>query len=96
MKFFLSEEAEKNFLSIKDFIMNEWSEKSAQKFSLQVFQCLIKISNFPEMYPYFSKPKGIRKCKVSKHTIAFYRIRNSEIEVLAFKDERQDSRKFKF
>lgn len=96
MKLILSAEAERNFANTKAYIKSEWSEKSAQKFSGQVFKCLLKISQYPEMYPYFSKPRLIRKSKASRHTIIYYRVNKDVIEVLALKDERQDARKFKF
>jgi plasmid stabilization system protein ParE len=45
-----SEQAEKDFSSILDYLLENWGTVSAQKFQTKINKQIQLISNFPKMY----------------------------------------------
>lgn len=85
-----SNTALENASSIKKYLLNYFSEKEVDHFFslLQSFETAV--ISFPKLYPPASKKKNIRRAVLSKPLSVFYRIQNSNIEVLAIFDNRCD------
>lgn len=79
-----------NASSIKKYLFHKFSEKEVDVFFslLQSFE--MATISFPKLYPTTNKKKNIRRAVLSKVLSVFYRIQNSNIEVLAIIDNRCD------
>ena len=75
-------------------ISEKWPAKELKKFVQKTENVLSNISQNPELFPR-SKRKNTRKCVVTRHTSLFYRIKQDEIELVSFWDNRQDPKKLK-
>ena len=85
-----SERALQNAISIKNYLQNNFSKKEVDVFFalLQSFEAVVK--EFPKLYSATSRKKNIRRAVLSKQLSVFYRVNNSNIEVLAMLDNRCD------
>lgn len=79
-----------NASSIKKYLFHKFSAKEVDIFYslLQSFE--MATISFPKLYPKTNKKKNIRRAVLSKVLSVFYRIQNSNIEVLAIIDNRCD------
>ncbi len=85
-----SEEAKVEFDQIIAFLSYRWTEKEVQNFILKTESVLKAISLQPYLYPE-SHYKQIRKAVITKQTSVYYLIREHEIYLVTFWDNRQDS-----
>jgi plasmid stabilization system protein ParE len=85
--------ATKEFLNLVDYLLNEWGERTAKKFSERLNSILSYILEKPEMYPSTSKRNNIRRCVISKQTSLYYRITQNKIELVTLFDTRQNPAK---
>src|ERR1700722_3488942 len=87
---FWTDRALQNAISIKAYLLKEFSDKEVANFFslLEAFE--IAVSAFPELYSVSSIKRGIRRAVLSKVLSVFYRIRKNNIEVLAILDNRCD------
>lgn len=90
MKILLTKRAEKNYLSIKEYIANEWGAKVAEAFEQKTTDFLDILNDFPEMGSVEVDEKLIRGFQLTKQTRVFYRIKGEQIIILALFDSRQD------
>ncbi|MBY0426970.1 MAG: type II toxin-antitoxin system RelE/ParE family toxin [Cytophagales bacterium] len=94
MQVFVTPRAEKNFLSIVEFIKGKWGERTAKQFAIKTDETFKLLKNFPEMGQV--EKDDIRGFQLSPQTRILYRIKADKIIVLAFFDVRQDpNKKFK-
>ena len=91
MKVFLTRRAEKDYELIKDYITQEWGDKTAETFTKKADEIFQLLESFPEMGPV--ENKDIRGFQLSKQTRILYRIRAEKIIILSFFDVRQDPKK---
>lgn len=78
-----------------DFLLEEWSEKEAQKFIDQVYEIefLLKQDNVDFQKTDF---KGVNRCVVMEQISLFYRITDDKnIELLRFWNNAQNQRRLK-
>lgn len=79
-----------------DFLLINWSFKTAVEFLDKFF---LKINNF-SLHPYgYSKSvlgRNIRRCVVTKHVTLYYKIKKYKVFVLFLFDNRQSPDKLKF
>jgi plasmid stabilization system protein ParE len=85
-----SERALQNALSIKHYLLNNFSRKEVNVFFslLQSFEAVVL--KFPKLYAATSSKNNIRRAVLSKQLSVFYRVNNANIEVLAMLDNRCD------
>jgi len=85
-----TDRALQNAISIKKYLVQEFSEKEAENFLTLLIAFEIAITAFPKLYPASSIKRGVRRAVLNKVLSIFYRIRKKEIEVLAILDNRCD------
>lgn len=93
MEIFLTKRAEKNYVSIKEYITRKWGERISQVFEQKTVDFLDLLEIFPEMGTVEVVEKQIRGFQLTKQTKIFYRIRGTRIIILTFFDVRQDPKK---
>lgn len=89
MKTIWSPEAVDDFELIVDYLIHEWSENSAEKFSDRVYDKINLIKKKPEIFE-SSVYKDIRKAPITKHITLFYKIENHELRLLRFWNNAQN------
>jgi len=77
-------------ISIGEFIENKWSLKQTHEFLLKVHKTINLVSEQPYMFKASEFDKDIRIGLVSKQTSFYYKIRENEIIILFFWDNRQE------
>ncbi|MCF8298422.1 MAG: type II toxin-antitoxin system RelE/ParE family toxin [Saprospiraceae bacterium] len=92
-KVFLSPIAEKKLEILLNYIAKEWDVEAKNKYITEFKRTLGQVSSFPKSCPESLSIKGLRKCIVTKQSSFFYRIKNSEIEIITIFDNRQDQNK---
>ena len=93
LKITWSKRAEKNFEKIQEYLLAEWGEKVAIAFTKKVFDFLDILSEFPEIGTIENNEKGIRGFTIVKQVNLFYRIKENNIILLTFFDNRQNPKK---
>ena len=83
---FWTERSLQNAISIKEYLISNFSAKEVDQFYaiLQSFE--IAVCAFPELYPQSSVRKNLRRAVLSKVFSAYYRFHNGKIEVIALLD----------
>ena len=93
MRIFLTKRAEKNYHSIKDYIIHKWGERVSEAFEQKTVDFLELLGDFPEIGVIEVPDKQIRAFQLTKQTRVFYRIKGDRIIILTFFDVRQDPKK---
>ena len=91
-----SKKADRNFDSILDYIKGEFGENTTSKFVRKVHDFLELLSEFPELGTEENKELNIRGFVIVKQITLFYKIRNQNIILLNFYDNRQKPKKKRF
>jgi plasmid stabilization system protein ParE len=88
---FWTERALQNAVSIKGYLLSNFSFKEVENFFfvLQTFE--IAVGAFPKLYPLSTQKKNIRRGVLSQVLSAYYRINKGKIEIIALLDNRCDS-----
>jgi len=87
--------ATSSFYKTIDYLEEEWSERSAQKFIQIVNRFLHTLQEQPEIGKIEVAEKGIRGFVLSRQNTVFYRVKGQRIILLKFFDNRQHpSKKF--
>ncbi len=89
-KIVFSPEANERLKEIILYLVNEWSDKSAEKFINILENKLSHIENFPLLYPAFNDYPNIHFCVINKQITLYYRITDSNIEVITLFDSRSN------
>jgi len=95
LKIVWSKKASLKFDLIISFLIDEWGEKSAKQFIGRVFDFLEILSEFPEIGSVENKEKKIRGFTIVKQVKLYYRIKNDNIILILFFDNRQNPKKKK-
>jgi plasmid stabilization system protein ParE len=70
-------------------IIKKWNYQIAKEFDNEVEKMILRLENNSKLCPP-SKKKKIRKCVIHKNTSLVYRIKNSNIELITFVDNRTE------
>jgi len=73
-----------------DYLLSEWSEKSAKKFIDEVERTLELLVKNPKMYP-LSNYEGLRKAVITKQITLYYKIQKDSIILVRFWNNYQNS-----
>ncbi len=93
-KITFSPEANERLKEIILYLVNEWSVNSAAKFIDILNDKLSHIKQFPLMYPALDNI-DIHFCVINKQITLYYRINESEIDVITLFDTRSNPSKLK-
>lgn len=81
-----------SYESIINYLLQEWTEREAEQFSLRVSSFLTKLKKHPEMCRPSIKRRHVRVGLVDKHTQLIYHFKpkKRQIEILLFWSMKQD------
>ncbi len=80
--------AVESYLTTIEFIRVKWSNKTVLDFEEKVEKLLERLSKFQQLCPPADKYPMLRKCVISKQTSLVYEIKDNEIEIVTFYDNR--------
>ena len=94
MPVFLSQTAYDQLHEILDYLEVNWSATVSDNFLNKLERTIEVISSMPYGFPAAEKFPGLRKCVLTRQTIAYYRVDEvrKEVEILAVIDSRRDLR----
>ena len=87
MKVVWSEQAEKSYEEIIDFILKQWNVSIALEFESITNQTIQRIKNNPELCPPV-KSTILRKCVIHKNVSLIYLVQRKTVIIIAFVDNR--------
>ena len=87
-------QAKQDFWNNIDYLEAEWSEKVAQNFIDKV-NTTIKLLKNDNVLFIKTNYKSVYKIVITKHISLYYRIENTNLELLRFWNTFQDTEKFK-
>jgi plasmid stabilization system protein ParE len=87
-----SPQSKESFENNIQHLLETWSEKEAIDFIDRVEEVLRLISKHPKIFSYLPEQEAYR-CVVAKPVSLFYRLRNYQVELLTFWDNRMDPEK---
>ncbi len=93
MRIVLTKRAERNFISIKTYINDDFGKISAETFERKIVGFLQLLKLFPKIGSVQVKGKQIRAFQLTKLTTIFYRLKDQDIIILTFFDVRQSPKK---
>ena len=89
-----SKKASFHFDQVIDYLRENWSEKSAEKFTEKLLKKIYSLREMPKIGKIY---KGqIRELVIVKQCSVFYELRGDIIVILTVFDNRQDPQKKKF
>jgi len=88
--------SKQDFLTLLEYLKENWDDKVVQGFIKIVDSSLVQISRNPGQFPVIYREKEIRKCVLTKHNSLYYRYGEDFIEILRMYDNRQDPKKLVF
>ncbi len=93
MTVFFTKRAEKKFLSISQYISQEFGPSISEAFIKKVESFIEILIEYPEIGSVEFKEKKIRGFQLTKQTKIFYRIKKDVIIILSFFDVKQNPTK---
>jgi plasmid stabilization system protein ParE len=91
-----SKKADQKFDKILEYLILNWGENVTKNFVKKVYDFLDILAEYPEIGSIENKEKGIRGFTIVKQVNIFYRIKDQNIILLDFFDNRQDPKKKRF
>lgn len=82
-------------IELLEYILNRYGENTAKKVYNKIEKVLSEIASMPDMYRSSRRKEGLRKCVLSKQTSIYYRVKGDYLEIVSFRANRKDPRKFK-
>jgi len=82
-------------IELLEYVVQKFGQQKAKEIYVNIEKTLGRLSESPEMYRESNIRKGLRKCVFSKQTSIYYRIKEGNIEVVSFRSNRKDLKKFK-
>jgi plasmid stabilization system protein ParE len=80
------------YYQILEYLSENWTKKEIKAFVNRTEEVLKFISQSPSYYP-FSALNDSYRCVVVKQVSLYYRLKNGQVELLIFWDNRQDPQK---
>ena len=84
-----SKRADKKFDSIIDYLEKEWGEKATKDFVKKTYEFLDILIEFPDIGSIENEENQIRGFVLVKQVTVFYKLKDNEIILLNFYDNRQ-------
>lgn len=96
MKIFITRRAEKNYRSIKKYLLKEWGTDVVTMLDKKTLHLFDLLERFPKLGTVENSQKGIRGLLLTSQIRIFYRIKDEKIIILSFFDVRQNMDKRNF
>ena len=93
MRTLFTKRAEKDYVSIKNYLTLEWGAKVVDAFEQKTIDFLDLLEQFPEAGTLEVPEKQIRSFLIVKQIRVFYRVKQNQIILLSFFDVRQNPSK---
>lgn len=84
--------AEESYLQTLSHIHQKWTVREANNFAKKVESLISKLKKFKHLCPRSNMHKNLRRCTITAQTSLVYRVKNEIIELVAFFDNRSESR----
>lgn len=88
--------AERKFDNLLEYLLEEWGDRATKNFVRKVYHFLDLLSEFPSLGSLENKKKGIRGFTIVKQVNLFYTVKENQIILLNFFDNRQNPEKKKW
>ena len=95
MQIVWSEEALSDYHQIIDYLLLEWSEKSARTFIDEVDSVLFLLQRQPELFPLSAVP-AVRRAVIRKQVTLYYTIRQEELVLVRIWNTKQNPTRLTF
>ncbi|MEX2511542.1 MAG: type II toxin-antitoxin system RelE/ParE family toxin [Cyclobacteriaceae bacterium] len=82
-------------IELLEYVLQKFGQKKVKEVYVSIEKTLEQLSNAPEIYRESNKRKGLRKCSFSKQTSIYYRIKEEHVEIVSFRPNSKDPKKFK-
>lgn len=82
--------ASNDFDNLMDYLIENSSETSIQKFITQLEKKLALLETNPAIYALISQEKQIRRCLISKNYALYYKVSEEKVILLTLFDQRQN------
>jgi len=89
----LTPTANRNFLTIIDYLSTYWGVNVTNNFIDRFEQVLILLAEDPGMFQFLDRTKRVQKCIKTKHNILYFKETAKTIRILTIFDTRQDPKK---
>jgi plasmid stabilization system protein ParE len=93
LKIVWTKRAERKFDSLLEYLLEEWGEQVTKNFAQKVYSFLDLLSEFPGLGTIENEEKGIRGFTIVKQVNLFYTVKENQIILLNFFDNRQNPEK---
>ncbi|WP_371927308.1 type II toxin-antitoxin system RelE/ParE family toxin [Pontibacter sp. HSC-36F09] len=90
-----SERATEEYLATLSYILDIWGDNAAQKFESTIQMQIQRIAQSPQQFPLVSESRSVRRCVATPQNSIFFRETESQIQILACFDNRQNPDKRK-
>ena len=94
LKIFWSKRADERFDSIIAYLQQQWGDHTASLFVKKVYEFLDILSEFPEIGTIENRDLNIRGFVIVKQITIFYQIKDTQIIILNFYDNRQRKKNY--
>jgi plasmid stabilization system protein ParE len=91
-----SPDARRDYFAILDYLNARWTEKEAIHFIDRTEQILQLISDNPFLFVSSAKKPEIHRCVIVSQVSLFYKVKNNQVELLRFWDNRMDPEKLNY
>lgn len=91
----ISKLASKKLEKLFDYLIENWSVKTKNKFVIKLDKSIDIIKKQPYSFPISKKGNDLRKCVITKQITLYYRFNDTAIIVVTFFDTRQHPNKLK-
>jgi len=89
-------EAEMTMIQNMDYLAANWDNKVQYQFFSDVESALLKLKEDPQLYPLYRPESNIRKYKINKRVILYFRVIDSTtIELMTFWNTYRDPKNLK-
>lgn len=93
----VTEEAESSFNLNMNYLLQEWDDKTIEQFLERVDHVINEIRKNPFTFSLYEYRSNIRRSVINKRIILYYRvIEDTKIELLAFRNTRNNPENLKF
>jgi plasmid stabilization system protein ParE len=92
MRVIWSIESSEKIQSIKEYLLEEWTEDEFNAFLLKLRNFERLVVQYPNLYPVSSSEPSLRKAVLSKHQSVIYKIDGKIIRIITILDHRQNNK----
>jgi len=82
-------------IDLLDQVVKHFGNKTGKEVYEKIEKVISQISLNPEMYRASNKHNNLRKCVFSKQTSIYYRFDENHLEIISFRNNRKNPKKFK-